>query len=93
MNENKNMVREYLMLGAIMRKVVEIEYRYLDMPSKRIGGIQPIKWLHGRNGLHILTWDVEANQWRRFAVSNIERVTLTDTDWIKQDLQPSLLSA
>jgi predicted DNA-binding transcriptional regulator YafY len=74
----------YLLLGAKLQRQVEIIYMYLDKPQKRYGSVQPIKWCQGRKGLHILTWDTEKEEYRRFAVENIQRVNLTDKEWVKE---------
>lgn len=87
-------VFKYLILGAEMNKQVEIFYRHMypnerrhqGKPVSRFGCIQPIKWQKGKekNTLLILTWDCENEGWRRFNVENIERVQLTDRDWVKE---------
>lgn len=85
---------QYLVFGAQMRKQVEIIYKYLDggeFMQKRFGSVQPIKWVHGgRKGIHILTWDTEQENWRRFAVANIERVVITDIDWTNKELTQTI---
>lgn len=84
---------QYLHFGAKMGKQVEIMYKYLDageFKQRRYGSIQPIKWLYGRKGVHILAWDTEADNWRRFAISHIERVVITDIDWTNKELQETL---
>lgn len=93
MNERFELNIQYLVFAAKMSKQVEIQYKYLDgtgLEERRYGSIQPIKWLVGRNGTHILAWDTEANNWRRFAVVNIERVFVTDVDWTNTDLKESI---
>lgn len=84
---------QYLVFGAKMQKQVEIQYKYLykgELASRRFGMIQPIKWLTGEKGVHILAWDVEADMWRRFAVQNIERVFVTDIEWANKELQETV---
>lgn len=91
---NVQTVFTYLILGAQMNKQVEIFYRHMypeqrryeGKPTSRFGCIQPIKWEKGKkkNTVLILTWDCEEQNWRRFNVENIERVQLTDKDWIKE---------
>lgn len=93
MEERVELNIQYLHFGAKMGKQVEILYKYLDqgeIRGRRFGSIQPIKWLHGRNGVHILCWDTEEDNWRRFAISNIERVVITDIDWTNNELQETL---
>jgi predicted DNA-binding transcriptional regulator YafY len=89
MEERFDLTIQYLVFGAKMGKLVEIEYKYLDdgdYKFKRYGFIQPIKWLEGRKGIHILAWDAKEHNWRRFAVENIERVHVTDEDWVNKTL-------
>ena len=89
MSSQYDLVIQYLVFGAKMNKLVEIEYKYLDngeAKQKRYGAIQPIKWLEGRKGIHILAWDTVINDWRRFAVENIVHVYITDEDWTNQTL-------
>lgn len=84
---------QYLIFGAKMGKLVEIDYRYIDKNTvftHRFGSIQPIKWLEGREGLHILAWDSDVDNWRRFAVNNIEQVCVTDSDWTNTELKETL---
>lgn len=91
MSKSSKMITEYLMLGAIMKKVIEIDY-IQENKRKRVGGIQPIKWLEGREGLQILTWDTDSNDWRRFEVSKIIRVTITDMEWRNTEVTHSMLA-
>lgn len=93
MNERTELNVQYLVFGAKMRKQVEIQYKYLDggeFRQRRYGAIQPIKWLIGRKGTHILAWDTEAENWRRFAIENIERVFVTDVQWTNEEIAETL---
>lgn len=94
MNDRTELNIQYLVFGAKMKKQVEIQYRYLykeEKESRRYGSIQPIRWLYGKDGsLHILGWDTEKDNWRRFAVENIERVFVTDIDWTNHELEEAL---
>lgn len=78
---HEELVREYLILGNRYQTVVKIRYQYLDKRmshTERVGYIQPLQFLNGRKGLHVLAWDVEEDNYRRFAVANILEVSLTD---------------
>lgn len=93
MKERYELNLQYLIFGAQMKKQVEILYRYLDngeLLSRRYGAIQPIKWVNGRKGVHVLAWDTGKNNWRRFAVENIERVLITDMDWTNNELEQTI---
>lgn len=92
MKHGTDLVIQYLLFGAKMEKQVEIQYEYLDKTKgdQRFGSIQPVKWLTGRKGTHILAWDTAANQYRRFALENIKRVFVTDIDWANKDLVCSI---
>lgn len=83
---HEQLVKEYMMLGKKYKTLVKIRYQYLDKSFQRTvreGYVQPIDFAIGRKGLHILTWDVEKQDFRRFAVANIEEVSLTDMKWTK----------
>ena len=72
---------EALRRAARNRTQVQIEYRYLDHASRTYRMVEPIKWEFGRKGLHIMTYSVDDEHWRRFAVKNIVKIITTDTPY------------
>lgn len=87
MQKREMLAYEFLKLSAYYKVIIRIRYRHLDNQKgkkDRYAYIQPIDWSFGRNGLHILAWDVQKENWRRFAVKNILEVTLTDIEWTEE---------
>lgn len=85
--EEIQLVKEYIKLGAKFQRLVKIRYQYLDKSfqrTEREAYVQPVDWLIGRKGIHILGWDLVRNDWRRFALENIIEVSLTDMKWSKK---------
>lgn len=67
--------------GQRKNKVVRFMYQHLDDQTGvtiRMAQVYPVACRYGRNGYHFLTWDVEKNHWRRFALSNVMGVFVTD---------------
>lgn len=79
-----------IIYSAKEKKQLEITYQYLDNKIRRHGYIQPIKWLVGRKGFHILAWDTREDGWRRFAIKNIQEIKVTNEDWVRTDLKEEI---
>jgi predicted DNA-binding transcriptional regulator YafY len=83
-NTHEQLKKDYLTLGNRYKTLVKIRYQYLKKTFGRVereGYIQPLEFMIGEKGLHVLAWDVERQDYRRFAVANIMEVSLTDMQW------------
>lgn len=81
---HEQLKKDYLTLGNRYKTLVKIRYQYLKKTfghTEREGYIQPLEFIFGEQGLHILAWDVERQDFRRFAVANIMEISLTDIQW------------
>lgn len=93
---HEQLVRDYLTLGNRYKRLVKIKYRYLRESlgrREREGYIQPLEFTVGKKGLHVRAWDVEKNDYRQFAVANIQEISLTDLEWTKVIKPKKLQSA
>lgn len=74
-----------LIRGALENKVVRLVYRYLDDVSAeklQVRHVQPIRWEFGKfDKLHVVVWDLDRYDWRRYAVDNIMSLEVLDRPW------------
>lgn len=72
---------ENIQMGADEGKIMQFMYRYLHQgewqTASRPTRIHPMTWCVGKKGIHVLGWDVETDQWRRFSIENIFSITIT----------------
>lgn len=71
------------------RQIISFMYKHLSdgelRPHWRDSRVLPLTWRHGKKGTHILGWDIDANNWRRFALINMNEVQLTEEEWMETD--------
>lgn len=71
------------------KQLVSFMYKHLadgvDRHHWRDSRVIPLSWRHGNKGTHILGWDIDANNWRRFALINMNEVQFSDEEWTHTD--------